>query len=564
MTPPGSRPWWKDAIVYHVYPRSFQDTDGDGLGNLAGITSRLDYLRDLGVTLIMLGPIYPTPDDDNGYDVADFREIDPRFGTMEEWRELAREARSRGIRIMMDLVLNHTSDEHPWFRDARSRRDSPYRDYYWWRAPGVDGTPPNNWKSVFSGSAWELDETTGEYYLHLYSRRQPDLNWANPDVRREAAGVLQFWVDEGVDAFRLDTITTISKPDGLPDAPTVIDGPWQPPHELIFNGPMLIPYLRELRAAVTTDREILIVAEGPGVTVEQAVEYLRGPDNPVDLILQWEHIDADPGSGGKWDDEWWTPAAFATTMSRWQAGLDGVGWNALYLSNHDQARQVSRFGDDRGELRTKSATMLATATYLLQGTPFIYQGEEIGMTNVDFVELDAFRDLESLNHAADLLAAGVAEADVVELLRRKSRDNGRTPMQWDASAHAGFTTGEPWIAVNANYPEINVERELADPDSVLSYYRRLLRLRKDLEIVGSGGYEALVEGPQVYVYARTAPDRRLWVVANFTGQVQPFDVAGFDAIASGTTVIGNYADSHPWVQKLRPYESFAVLGAVEP
>jgi len=553
-------PWWKDAVAYHVYPRSFQDTDGDGVGDIPGITAHLDYLTELGVTLLMLGPVYPSPDDDNGYDVADFRSIDPKYGTMDDWRTLVREANARGIRIMMDLVLNHTSDEHAWFRAAKSSPDSPYRNYYWWRPAGADGAPPNNWKSVFSGSAWQWDETAGEYYLHLYSRRQPDLNWENPAVRREVADILQFWVDEGADAFRLDSITTISKPEGLPDAPVTVDGSWQPAHGLIFNGPLLLPYLRELRAAVRADRDILIVAEGPGVTVDEAAEYLRGPGQPVDLILQWEHIDADPGSGGKWGDEWWTPELFARTMARWQDGLEGVGWNALYLSNHDQARQVTRFGDDRAEFRTRSATMLATAAYLLKGTPFIYQGEEIGMTNVDFTRLEQFRDIESVNHAADLRAAGVPDDEIVALLHRKSRDNGRTPMQWDATVNAGFTTGEPWIGVNSNHVRINVAAEDADPDSVLSYYRRLLALRSTHDIIGSGGFVSLHESPDVWVYARTSASERLWVVANFSAREAPFDPAAFAGIDAGRTLIGNHPDSSGSCTVLRPFEAFAVLG----
>ncbi|MEA5055628.1 MAG: alpha-glucosidase [Propionicimonas sp.] len=548
-------PWWKNAVAYHVYPRSFQDTDGDGIGDLPGILSRLDYLAELGVDLLMLGPVYPSPDDDNGYDVSDFRAIDPKYGTLDGWRELTDAAHRRGMRIMMDLVLNHTSDEHPWFRQARSGRDNPYRDFYWWRAAAEDGGPPNNWMSVFSGSAWEWDEQTQEYYLHLYSRRQPDLNWENPAVRVAVADILRFWVAEGVDAFRLDSITTISKPDGLPDAPIRVAGPWQPAHELIFNGPLLLPYLRELRQAVTASRDLLMVAEGPGVGVSEAVDYLREPDNPVDLILQWEHLDADPGSGGKWEPEWWTPETFARTMTRWQEGLAPGSWNALYLTNHDQPRPVSRFGDD-GELRAQSAKALATVMYLLAGTPFIYQGEELGMTNVDFTELGEFRDIESLNHAAVLRERGMPESDIVELLRRKSRDNGRTPMQWDASPHAGFTTGVPWIGVNGNAGRINVAAESADPDSVLSWYRSLLRFRKGSDVVRRGGYELLLAGP-VYAYARTSAAETLLVVANLTGSPQAIETDLLVRLDAGRCVLRNYVDVRPG-DDLRPYECLVV------
>lgn len=555
-TPGLCQPWWKDAIAYHVYPRSFQDSDGDGFGDIPGIISRLDHLQDLGVDLVMLGPVYPSPDDDNGYDVADFRDIGRCYGTLDQWRELRTELHRRGMRIMMDLVLNHTSDEHAWFQQAKSCRDSPYRDYYVWRG-GDPHSPPNNWRSVFSGSVWEWEPTTQEYYLHLYSRRQPDLNWANPAVRREVADILRFWVKEGVDAFRLDSITTISKPNGLPDAPTVVPGTLQPPHQLIFNGPDILTWLRELQDAKSDHPEVLVVGEGPGVTVEQAVEYVGGPDPALDLILQWEHIDADPGSGGKWDDEWWTPAFFAETMTRWQHGLRGVGWNTLYLGNHDQPRQVSRFGSD-SSLWRESATMLATATYLLQGTPFIFQGEEIGMTNVDFERLEDFRDIESLNAAAQWRADGRSEADILGLLRRKSRDNGRTPMQWDASPHAGFTDGTPWIGVNANHSTINVEAQRDDPQSVFSYYRKLFRLRKDLDVVREGTYSRVDSDPDIYAYVRSLGRQRLYVVSNFSDEPRFMDKTPMPGIDHGCVVLANYPDRASTSLELRPFETLVV------
>lgn len=551
-------------MVYHIYPRSFQDTDGDGIGDIPGIISHLDYLQDLGVDLIMLGPVYPSPDDDNGYDVADFRAIDPKYGTMEQWRELVRRLHDRGMRIMMDLVLNHTSDEHPWFVQARSSKDSPYRDYYYWRRPSASGNgSPNNWQSVFSGPAWEWDAGTGEYYLHLYSRKQPDLDWSNPEVRRDVADILTFWAGEGVDAFRLDSITTISKPAGLPDAPVSIPGPLQPADQLIFNGPDTLGYLRELRDAIQTDRDILLVAEGPGVGVADALEYLRGPRNPVDLILQWEHIDADPGSGGKWNDEWWTPKIFAETMTRWQKSLDGVGWNALYLSNHDQARQVSRFGDDM-EWWSESAKMLATAAYFLQGTPFIYQGEEIGMTNVDFERIDEFRDIESINKAAELRESGMSDAAILSVLKRKSRDNGRTPMQWDSSPEAGFTTGHPWIGVNSNHTRINVADQMRDPSSILSYYRELIRLRKETEVIQRGDYELVHADEHVYAYARKLDSTSLYVISNFTSEARGFDLAGLPGFLRGTRLIGNYPPPSPeGAGRLRPYECVVILTTVQ-
>lgn len=549
--------WWKNAIGYHIYPRSFQDSDGDGFGDLGGILSRVDYLQDLGVNLIMLGPVYPSPDDDNGYDVADFRAIDPRYGTMDQWRELTSELHDRGMRIMMDIVLNHTSDEHRWFRQSRSAKDNPYRDYYCWRRGKENGTAPNNWQSVFSGSAWEADPMTDEYYLHLYSRRQPDLDWTNPQVRKEVADVFSFWVNEGVDAFRLDSITTVSKPDGLPDAPISGAGPFQPPSDLIFNGPKIIDYLREVRESMVSGRQILMVAEGPGVGVDEALDYLRAPENPVDMILQWEHIDHDPGSGGKWEPEWWTPGHFCETMTRWQQTLETTGWNALYFSNHDQPRQVSRFGQD-GEYRAVSAKMLAMALYLLKGTPFIYQGEEIGMTNVDYQSADDFQDIESINYARELRTKGISEGRIINVLRRKSRDNGRTPMQWDFSPNGGFTSGTPWLKVNSNYSTINVSDQEPDPRSVLSFYKRLIQLRKRLDVISSGSYEPILAG-DVFGYARVLAPSILYVIANFSGIEIPINLELFPGVEAGEVLLNSYDDGHSPETSLRPYEAVAVL-----
>jgi oligo-1,6-glucosidase len=372
------------------------------------------------------------------------------------------------------------------------------------------------------------------------------------------ADILRFWVEEGVDAFRLDSITTISKPEGLPDAPTVVPGTLQPPHQLIFNGPDILTWLRELQDAKSDHPEVLVVGEGPGVTVEQAVDYLCGPDPALDLVLQWEHIDADPGSGGKWDEEWWTPAFFADTMTRWQRGLQGVGWNTLYLGNHDQPRQVSRFGSD-DSLWRESATMLATAAYLLQGTPFIFQGEEIGMTNVDFERVEDFRDIESLNAAAQWRAEGMTEAAILALLRRKSRDNGRTPMQWDASPNAGFTEGVPWIGVNANHSVINVAAQRDDPQSVLCYYRKLIRLRKQLDVVREGTYSPVESGPDVYAYVRSLGSHRLYVVSNFSDRPRSMEESSWPGTDHGRVVLANYSDRVSGSWELRPFETFVVL-----
>lgn len=552
-TPPHEN-WWKNAVAYHIYPRSFQDSNGDGIGDLAGITSRLDYLADLGVDLIMLSPVYSTPDDDNGYDISNYCDIDPKFGTMEDFDALRDGVHSRGMRLMMDLVLNHTSDEHPWFEQSRKSITNPYRDFYHWQR-GKDGTPPNNWQSVFSGSAWELDAATGEYYLHLYSKKQPDLNWDNPKVRQHLFEVVRFWIDKGVDGFRLDTITTISKVKGYPDAETTTAGAFQPAHELIFNGPEIHQYLSELKQSAFAGQDVVVVGEGPGVSTDQARLYLDPESGSMDMIFQWEHIESDPGSGGKWNEETWTPKHFKTVMTRWQNALSGHGWNTLYLSNHDQPRQVSRFGDD-GRYWKESATALATALYFLQGTPFIFQGEEVGMTNANFPQIDDYRDLESLNYYAESIALDQKPAEVFQRIQDKSRDNGRTPMQWSSGAQAGFTTGAPWIAVNANAGTVNVEQQRDDPNSIFSFYRHLIRVRKSLPVVSSGNYQELEEVDSVYGYVRTNESDELLVLTNLSAETQPI----LTSQAPGATlVLSNYADAATATTHLRPFESRVFL-----
>jgi oligo-1,6-glucosidase len=438
--------WWKEAVVYQIYPRSFMDSNGDGIGDLQGILSKLDYLKELGIDVIWLSPVYQSPNDDNGYDISDYRAIQKEFGTMEDFDRLLQEAHARGIKIMLDLVVNHTSDEHPWFVESRSSKDNDKRDFYFWR-PGKDGKEPNNWLSCFSGSAWEYDATTDEYYLHIFSKKQPDLNWDNPRVRKEVYDMMKWWLDKGIDGFRMDVINFISKVDGLPSVEG--DG-YQWGGAYFMNGPRIHEYLQEMNREVLSHYDLITVGETPGVTPEQAILYTAEDRKELQMVFQFEHMELDSGPNVKWDLKPWRLHDLKVTMSKWQTALDGKGWNSLYLNNHDQPRMVSRFGDD-GKYRVESAKMLATFLHMMQGTPYIYQGEEIGMTNVRFSSIDEYRDIETLNMYREYRERGVPVESIMESIYAKGRDNARTPMQWNDSENAGFTTGKPWIAVNPNY-----------------------------------------------------------------------------------------------------------------
>jgi len=544
-------PWWKSAVIYQIYPRSFLDTNGDGIGDLRGIIEKLPYLKSLGVDAIWLGPICSSPNDDMGYDVSDYRQIMDEFGSMDDFDELMKRAKAIGLKVIVDLVLNHSSDEHRWFAEARSSRDNPYRDYYIWRDAKGNGEP-SNWESVFSGSTWEFDEHTGQYYLHLYSRKQPDLNWENPVVRGELFDIVQFWIDKGVDGFRLDTITTISKTPGFPDAPVVDPArDHQAATQHYMNGPRMMEFLREFHDKLLSNPALVSIGEAPGATPTQALDLIGEDEGVMDMVIQWEHIESDPGTGGKWAAEWWTVPHFKKTMSAWQKGLAGRAWNTLYLNNHDQPRSVSRFGDDR-EFHRESATMLATCIHLLQGTPFIYQGEEIGMTNVAFPSIEDYRCVETLNMYRKELSAGQSNEVLLERIHRKSRDNGRTPMQWTAEGNGGFTTGVPWIGVNSNHEIINVQSQETDPSSVLNYYRKLTSLRKLNPIIVIGDYDDVdANSDWIYAYTRTLGDETWLCLNNFA----KFDIelpAGL-APESGEVILSNYEDGVRNV--MRPFES---------
>ncbi|WP_285114440.1 alpha-glucosidase [Leifsonia sp. fls2-241-R2A-40a] len=557
--------WWQSAVVYQVYPRSFADSDGDGIGDLQGIIQHLDYLKQLGVDVVWLSPIYASPHDDNGYDISDYRAIDPLFGTFDDFDELLSGLHARGMKLVMDLVVNHTSDEHPWFIESASSTDSPKRDWYWWRAPrdgkqaGEHGAEPNNWGSFFSGPAWQLDAQTGEYYLHLFSRKQPDLNWENPEVRDAVYEMMNWWLDRGVDGFRMDVINFISKVTELPDGEVPAGALYGDAFPFFVDGPRIHEFIREMHERVFAGRgdRYLTVGEMPGVDVEQAQRFTDPRNHELDMVFQFEHVDLDHGPGGKWD---YRPASvldLKRNLSKWQEGLAEVGWNSLYWNNHDQPRVVSRFGDD-GEYRIPSAKALGTVLHLMRGTPYVYQGEELGMTNVAFAAIDDFRDIESLNHYAEAVdILGAPAEQVLAALRRTSRDNARTPMQWTAGPNAGFTSGTPWIAANPNADEVNAEAEVADGDSVFAHYRALIDLRHRSEVVATGDYTlVLPEHPQIFAYTRSLGGESLLVLANLSGSVATFEPASLPGWDGAEVVLGNMdGETSAASGTLRPWEA---------
>ena len=534
--------WWKNAVVYQVYPRSFQDSNGDGLGDIPGIIRRLDYLQTLGIDVIWLSPVYESPQDDNGYDISDYRGIFREFGTMEDMETLIRAATARGIKIVMDLVANHTSDEHPWFLESRSSRDSRYRDYYIWRDGNLD-TPPNDLKSCFGGSAWEWDDEAGSWYLHLFSRKQPDLNWENPKMRRDMYDMINWWLDKGIGGFRLDVIDTIGK---------------EPDRLITGNGPKLHDYIREMSAATFQNHDVMTVGETWSATVDNAKLYSNPDGSELSMIFQFQHIQVGWSEEfGKWKQEKKDFVKIKQIFSTWQRELRGKGWNSLFWDNHDLPRAVSSFGED-GQYRTESAKALATFLHGLQGTPYIYQGEELGMTNIAFREASEVRDIESRNFYQEMGQAGWSHEERMAAINLTGRDNARTPMQWDDSPNAGFTTGTPWIRVNPNYSQINAAAELADENSVFHYYRRLIALRKSAEwglVLVEGDYMPfLEEDPDVFAYIRAHQGKRLLVLGNFHPVVRTVSVP--ETVRK--VLLSNYPE--PQIQNrtvtLRPCEAF--------
>ena len=546
--------WWKEAVVYQIYPRSFCDSNGDGIGDLNGITSKLDYLKELGIDVIWLSPVYKSPNDDNGYDISDYEDIMTEFGTMDDFDKMLAAAHERGIKIVMDLVVNHTSDEHPWFVESRSSKDNEKRDYYIWKE-GKDGKEPTNWGSAFSGPAWKYDEKTDMYYLHLFSVKQPDLNWENPKVRKEVFDMMTRWCEKGIDGFRMDVISLISKPEGYPDAKVVgLYGDMG----ICANGPKVHDYLKEMNEKVLSKFDIMTVGETAGVTLEEAKKYANTDGSELNMVFQFEHMDLDGGEKFKWSTKPMPLVPLKENLSKWQKGLDGVAWNSLYFCNHDQPRIVSRLGDESDAYRELSAKCIATCLHMMQGTPYIYQGEELGMTNTVFNSVDDFRDLESVNAYRELVESGLyTDGDMFPKIAHKSRDNARTPMQWDASENAGFTTGTPWIAVNPNYKKINVADQLKREDSVFHYYQKLIRLRKENEIIVYGNYELLLpEDENIFAYTRTLDNQKLLVVCNFSKSEQKFDFSGYE---NAKVLISNYNRDAREDGILKPYEATVLL-----
>lgn len=546
--------WWKNSVIYQIYPRSFADSNGDGIGDLNGITAHLDYLKELGVDVIWLSPVYQSPNDDNGYDISDYQDIMKEFGTMEDFDRMLSEMHKRGLKLVMDLVVNHTSDEHRWFVESRKSKENPYRDYYIWKEP-KDGKEPNNWGSSFSGSAWQYDEETEMYYLHCFSPKQPDLNWENEKVRNEVFDMMTWWCEKGVDGFRMDVISMISKDPAYPDG-EVKNGLHGDMSPYVCNGPRVHEYLQEMNQKVLSKYDLVTVGETAGVTIEEAKKYANLDGRELNMVFQFEHMDIAVGEHGKWTTDRIQMKKLRAVLNKWQEELEGVAWNSLYWDNHDQPRAVSRFGNDGPMYREVSAKMIATCLHMMKGTPYIYQGEEIGMTNAYFKNIDDYRDIEAINAFHEYTENGIMnEEEMLDALKAVSRDNARTPMQWDDSANAGFTTGTPWIKVNPNYLMINAKAAMEDPDSIFYYYQKLIRLRKEQEIIVEGVFKGLLNDDEnIYAYERTLGNQKLVVACNFSQNEVACDLF---AQEEGKELISNYRFHKEGV--LKPYEARVIL-----
>lgn len=551
-------PWWKKAVVYQIYPKSFNDTKGNGVGDLQGIIEKLDYLNELGVDVVWLTPIYKSPQNDNGYDISDYYNIHEEYGTMEDFDRLLEEAHKRGIKIIMDIVVNHTSTEHEWFKQAASSKDNPYRDFYIWRDGKEDGSEPTNWESKFGGSAWKYDEKTGQYYLHLFDVTQADLNWENEEVRKKVYEMMNFWFEKGVDGFRLDVINLISKDQRFPDD----DGSVPPGDGRKFytDGPRVHEFLQETNREVFSKHDAMTVGEMSSTTIEHCIKYSNPDRHELSMTFNFHHLKVDYANGDKWTIADFDFLALKRILSTWQTEMNkGGGWNALFWCNHDQPRVVSRYGDD-GKYWLESAKMLATSIHMMQGTPYIYQGEEFGMTNPKFDRIEDYRDVESLNIYNIKREQGMSEEEILAILKEKSRDNSRTPVQWNDGPNAGFTTGTPWINVAANYPEINAEKALKDTNSVFYHYQKLIQLRKQYDIITDGDYELiLADHPDIFAYVRNGENEKLLVVNNYYGKETTFelpeevDTAGYKSEILLSNYEGSGSDIHEVT--LRPYES---------
>ncbi|RTR36207.1 alpha,alpha-phosphotrehalase [Robertmurraya yapensis] len=550
-----NQPWWKKAVVYQIYPKSFNDTTGNGEGDLQGIIKKLDYLKELGVDVLWLTPIYESPQKDNGYDISDYYKIHEPYGSMEDFEQLLEEAHKRGIKIIMDIVINHTSTAHEWFQKALTSKDNPYRDYYVWK-DGKEGDPPTNWISKFGGSAWQYDEVTEQYYLHLFDVTQADLNWENEAVRKDLYKMMEYWLKKGVDGFRLDVINLISKDQSFPNDDHG-DG-----RSFYTDGPRIHEYLHEMNQAVFSKYDIMTVGEMSSTSIDNCIQYTNPKSEELNMTFNFHHLKVDYPNGEKWTKADFDFQELKNILSKWQVEMNkGDGWNALFWCNHDQPRVVSRFGNDE-EYHNESAKMLATAIHMMQGTPYIYQGEEFGMTNPKFHDIDEYRDVESLNMFQIMKEEGRSEEEILEILKQKSRDNSRTPVQWNDEKNAGFTTGTPWIPTAPNYKKINAEKALEDKDSIFYHYQKLIQLRKEYDIITDGDYQLLLEDHQdIFAYVRSNPHEKLLVINNFYGKETTFELPESLNGDSVEILLSNYQDSSTDIQQiqLRPYESIVYL-----
>lgn len=540
--------WWQKAVVYQIYPKSFNDTTGSGTGDIQGIIQKLDYIQKLGVEVIWLTPVYQSPQNDNGYDISDYYDIEPDYGTMEDFEELLEETHKRGMKLIMDLVINHTSTEHEWFKQASASRENPFRDFYIWKA-GVE--QPNNWQSKFGGSAWELDEQTNQYYLHLFDRTQADLNWENEQLREKLFTMMRFWAEKGIDGFRLDVINLISKNQDFPNDHSG-DG-----RKFYTDGPRIHEYLHEMNQAVFSRYNMMTVGEMSSTTLDNCVLYTRPERHELDMTFQFHHLKVDYANGDKWTKAPFDFIKLKRILSDWQSGMhEGGGWNALFWCNHDQPRVVSRFGDD-GTFHNKSAKMLAATLHMMKGTPYIYQGEELGMTNPGIQRIDDYRDVESLNSYTIMQQEGRSKEEALAILQEKSRDNARTPMQWSNGAHAGFTSGEPWITLADNYKTINAENAVQDPNSIFAFYQKLVELRKEYDIITYGDYQLLLaDDERIFAFTRNWNDETLLVISNFYSEEATAHIP-LRETREAEVLLSNYADTDQLSDKisLRPYES---------
>lgn len=544
--------WWKESVIYQIYPRSFCDSNGDGIGDLNGITSKLDYLKELGIDVIWLSPVYASPLDDNGYDISDYQAILKDFGTMEDFEHLLAQAHERGIKIVMDLVVNHTSDEHKWFLESRKGgEDNPYKDYYIWRE-----TPPNNWEAYFQGSAWDYDESRKMYYLHLFSPKQPDLNWDCEAVRKDVYKMMNWWMEKGIDGFRMDVINLISKKEDLPDGEVTPLG-FTEKRDAVVCGPHFHEYMQEMDREVLSKYDLMTVGECIDVSIEEAQKITAEDRHELNMVFTFDHMDVGNEGGEKWNTNRFSLSELKGILNKWQMGLKEKGWNSLYWDNHDQPRAVSRFGNDEMWWE-ESAKMLATCLHMMKGTPYVFQGEEIGMTNTRMDSIDDYRDIETLNaYKVYTEKKGYTPEYMMECLHAKSRDNGRTPMQWNTSENAGFTVGTPWIRINPNYTKINAESQLRDEASIFHYYKELIRLRHESELIVYGEFEMLCpEDEQIFAYRRYLDDQELLVICNFSANEALYEVPEQLHGKEAELLIGNY-EEEPYQEKMliRPYEA---------